>query len=198
MFYKGLNTKVKEALIYFPLAETLEELIDQCVSIDQRQFALRKELKAAEKSSAPRSKPPSNPGNNHDGSKPSSNSKKPSYPSNPSHRPGPYNRPGNPSNSRGDNPSTFRQAPSRPRGPVSDEEKARRHANNLCYRCGSPDHYREDCPSAKQAASTNVYATNPPPTPVPRYTALVPRHAPQAPAPPQENWLSQDAARQTS
>src|SRR5213078_696675 len=38
MFYKGLNADVKKALIYFPEAKTFDELVDQCVSIDQRQF----------------------------------------------------------------------------------------------------------------------------------------------------------------
>src|SRR5947207_11398066 len=40
MFYKGLNIDVKKALIYFPEVKTFDELVDQCVSIDQRQFKI--------------------------------------------------------------------------------------------------------------------------------------------------------------
>src|SRR5213075_899099 len=80
MFYRGLNSGIKETLISFPEAKTFDELLDQCVSIDQRQFALRKE----QKTTASRSKPPSNSA---DGSKPSSNFKKPSHSGTPYSRP---------------------------------------------------------------------------------------------------------------
>src|SRR5438477_2678392 len=111
MFYKGLNADVKKALIYFPEAKTFDELVDQCVSIDQRQFTLRKELKATERSSVPR---PKQPGNHGDSSKPPANPQKPSYPSNPSNRPGPYDRSGKPNHPRGENHPSSKQG--RPRG----------------------------------------------------------------------------------
>ncbi|PYS87350.1 MAG: hypothetical protein DMF62_12755 [Acidobacteria bacterium] len=179
MFYRGLNSGIKETLISFPEAKTFDELLDQCVSIDQRQFALRKE----QKTTASRSKAP---GNSTDGSKPSSNFKK------PSHSGTPYSRPGNASHPRGDSQPSSRSKPSssssRPRGPVSEEERARREANNLCYRCGSSKHMRIDCPlNKKDVTSSNVYAARPP-TPAPEYTLPSP----------QENWLSQDPKRPTS
>src|SRR5436190_230550 len=171
MFYRGLNSGIKETLISFPEAKTFDELLDQCVSIDQRQFALRKE----QKTTASRSKAPSNSA---DGSKPSSNFKK------PSHSGTPYSRSGNPSQPN----SNSKQTSSRPRGPVSEEERARRQANNLCYRCGSSNHMRIDCPlNKKDVTSSNVYAARPP-TPAPEYTLPSP----------QENWLSQDPKRPTS
>ena len=182
MFYKGLNADVKKALIYFPEAKTFDELVDQCVSIDQRQFALHKELKATERSSVPH---PKQPGNHGDSSKPPAN---PQKPSNPSNRPGPYDRSGKPNYSRGENQPSSKQSSGRPRGPISEEERTRRRENNLCYRCGSPGHIKDDCPLNKKAASSNVYAVRPPPTPAPEYGF----------PPPQENWLSQDVMRPTS
>src|SRR5947207_3082410 len=192
MFYKGLNTDVKKALIYFPEAKTFDELVDQCVSIDQRLFALRKELKVTERSSVPHPKQPSNG----DSSKPPGNPKKPSYLSNPGNRPDPKsgNRPGPYDRSRNSGYSHDEAQPSpmpsssRPRGPISEEERTRRRENNLCYRCGAPDHIKDDCPLNKKAASSNVYAARPPSTPAPEYAFPSP----------QENWLSQDATRPAS
>src|SRR5436190_1115108 len=102
----------------------------------------------------------------------------------PSHSGTPYSRSGNPSQPN----SNSKQTSSRPRGPVSEEERARREANNLCYRCGSSKHMRIDCPlNKKDVTSSNVYAARPP-TPAPEYTLPSP----------QENWLSQDPKRPTS
>jgi hypothetical protein len=87
MFYKGLNADIKKVLIYFLEAKTFDKLVDQCVSIDQRQFMLYKELKVTERSSVPRSKLP---GNNGDGFKLPGNSQKSSYSSTPDNHPSPY------------------------------------------------------------------------------------------------------------
>src|SRR5208282_2366530 len=73
MFYKGLDSGIKKSLIYFPLAKTFNELLEQCISIDQRQYALRQEEKHAEKSSKSHSM---SSGNNNN------SSKKPNGPSN--------------------------------------------------------------------------------------------------------------------
>ena len=62
MFYRGLSSCIKRSLI-FPQPNILDELLEQCVSIDQRQYALRQEEKLAEKSSKSQSKPPSNNNN---------------------------------------------------------------------------------------------------------------------------------------
>jgi Ty3 transposon capsid-like protein len=195
MFYKGLDDEIKKALIYFPEAKTFKELVDQCVSIDQRQYAVRKELKTAKKSSAPQSKPP---GSNSDSSKQSGNFRNSSHSGNSGNsrsydRPGPYSRSGNSSRSghlRGNSQSSSnsKQGPSsRPRGPISDDERNRRRENNLCFGCGSPDHMIVDCPLNKKATSSNVYAARPS-TPAPEYALPLP----------QENWLSQDVTRPTS
>jgi hypothetical protein len=71
MFYKGLHQDIKDSLIYFPEPQTFEELVDQCITIDQRRYAHRKAGQRAEKSSKSQSKPPNNNNNN---------PKKPEYP----------------------------------------------------------------------------------------------------------------------
>ena len=117
MFYRGLSSGIKKALIYFPQAKTFDELLEQCVSIDQSQYAIRQEEKLLEKSSKSHSKSPGN------------NSKKPDQ----SPRPGSSST-RKPSQSSG------------PHEPLSNDEKKRRRENNLCFRCGSPHHRIGGCP----------------------------------------------------
>jgi hypothetical protein len=62
LFYKGLSANIKKSLIYFSQAKMFDELLEQCISVDQRQYALRQEEKQS-------------PGN-------SNNFKKPSQPTN--------------------------------------------------------------------------------------------------------------------
>ena len=129
MFYKGLHDDIKKSLLYFKEAETFEELLEQCVSIDQRHRAVLKREKLASKPppsftpSKPQSKPPSI-GSSHNSRGTSSQ---------PSAMPKPF--------SKG------------PRGPITEQEKQRRSDKNLCYRCASPDHIARDCPLAKVTAS---------------------------------------------
>ena len=127
MFYRGLSSGIKRSLIYFPQPKTFDELLEKCVSIDQRQYALRQEEKLAEKSSKSQYKPPSN----------NNNPKKPSQSTTSG-----YSQSGS---SKQKQPSQ----PGGPRGPITDEEKKRRRDNNLCFRCGSPDHRIGDCPLDK-------------------------------------------------
>ena len=148
MFYKGLDSDIKKSLIYYPVAKTFDELLEQCISIDQRQYALRQEEKHAQKSSKSHSRPSGNNNNN-------SHSKKPNGPSN-------HSNPSAPS-------STLR--PTQPHPQISDGEKNRRREEKLCFRCGSPDHRINGCPLDKgkipnrPAKASNVQASdylNPP------------------------------------
>lgn len=145
-FYRGLDGEIKKLLVFMPEAKTFDQLVDQCVSIDQRYYAVNHQKKIAEKSSKSHSQ-----SNN--------NSKKPS----------------NSSSSQSD--STPKQSGG-PRSPISEDEKNRRRTNNLCYRCGSPDHRRNDCPLNKgkipnysgkpsngQSSSVNTFEYNNPQLP---------------------------------
>lgn len=124
MFYRGLDSDIKKSLIYFPPAQTFDELLEQCVSIDQRQYAFRQEEKHAAKSSKPHSKSP----RHDDKSKPSNHG----------------------SSSHGQSISYPKQRQSsQPHPPISEDEKNRRRENNLCFRCGSSEHRVNGCPLNK-------------------------------------------------
>ncbi len=152
MFYTGLDQTIKDQLIYFPPAKTFAELLDQSISIDQRNYAHRKAKQSAEKSS---SKPQSNPPSKPNYSNPSGNNfKKPN--SNPSAKSTNHNR----SNSSSSSDSK-RKHPSFHREPLSEDEKKRRRDNNLCGYCGSSEHSIDGCPRKPQIA-TNVYPSRPP------------------------------------
>jgi len=166
MFYRGLSTGIKKSLIYFQPAKTFEELLEQCVSVDQRQYALRQEEKQTEKSSKPHSKSSGNSSNNF---------KKPSQPGNHSQSGSTpkYNQP---------------KQPSGPHDPVSNDEKNYRQENNLCFRCGSPKHRIVDCPLDKGRVPNHpVTASN-----AQTSNAKAPEYCPSFPL---ENWPSQGTSR---
>ena len=74
MFYKGLDSEIKKALVYFPETDNFQNFVKQCVAVDQRMYYARKEEKFSTKAARPQSKTPgeapSNP--NHDSKKPTS------------------------------------------------------------------------------------------------------------------------------
>ena len=137
MFYRGLSTGIKKSLIYFDPPKNFTKLLEQCISIDQRQFALRQEEKQSEKPSKPRFK--------------SSNSNNSTKPGEPNHS---------------QSVSTQKKPPSGPHDSVPDDEKNRRRENNLCFRCGSPHHRIVGCPLSKgpvpnrPAKASNVQASD--------------------------------------
>jgi len=143
-FYLGLKDTIKDALATVGEEKTFYPLVDQVIAIDQRQHQRRMEEKKSS-STKPHELPKSG------GKKPAVHSQTPKQSSQPSQS----------------------SSHSQPRGPLSEEEKARRRDNDLCYRCASPDHKAHVCPLRK-ASSSNV---------------SVPEYAP--PKFPQENWPSQ-------
>jgi hypothetical protein len=163
MFYKGLHRDIKKSLIFFPQAKTFDELLEQCISIDQRQYALRQEERFSEKSSKPNPKSPS--GDNHKKS---------------SQSPRPNSSPGSTSK------------PKQPHPPVPGDERNRRRENNLCFRCGSPDHRINGCPlndgpvPNRPAKASNAQTSN----------AKAPDYS--SPSFPPENWPSQGTLRPVS
>ena len=161
MFYTNLDQNIKDQLIYFPPATTFAQLLDQCIAIDQRNYAHRKAKQSAEK--PPKTQQPTAPKSTSNNG--GNNFKKPNYPN--SSKPTNFNRSSN-SNS---NSSSFssssdskRKHPSYHREPLSEEEKKRRRDNNLCGYCGSSEHHVDDCPRKPQTA-TNIHPR--PPTPGP-------------------------------
>ena len=144
-FYIGLKESIKDALATVGEAEKFHPLVDQVIAIDQRQHQRRMEEKKS--SSVKPHESTSKPS----GKKPAAQAHVPKQSS--SH--------------------SSHSSHSQPRGPVSEEEKARRRENNLCYRCASPDHKAHVCPLGKASTSN----------------ASVPDYTP--PKFPQENWPSQ-------
>ena len=158
MFYTNLDQTIKDQLIYFPSAKTFTELLDQCIAIDQRNYAHRKAKQSAEKPfKSQHSDAPSKSSNNTGGS----NFKKFNHPN--SSKPTNFNRPFN-SNSNSSSSDQKRKHPSFHREPLSEDEKKRRRENNLCSYCGSSEHHVNDCPRKPQTA-TNIHPR--PPTPGP-------------------------------
>ena len=162
MFYKGLHRNIKKALIYFQKAKTFDKLLEQCISIDQKEYALRLEEKEAEKLSKPHSKPPGN-------------FQKPSQPTSP-----------NTASMSKQRQSSQSDSPRGPRGPVSEEEKNRRRKNNLCYRCGSPEHRIGNCHLNKGRVPNYPAKASNMQTPAPEYSGH---------SLPPENWPSQGTSR---
>jgi hypothetical protein len=122
MFYRGLSGSIKRSLIYMPFAATFDGLLEQCISIDQSEYALRQEEKrdAERKSKSPNA---------------SDNSK--------FKRPGDYRNSHGNSNTHG---TSSKGTSTGSRLPISDKEYQRRKDENLCYRCGSFKHRIGDCP----------------------------------------------------
>ena len=46
--------------------------------------------------------------------------------------------------------------PSRPHGPISDKERARRRQNFLCIRCGEKGYFRANCPLGQRPDNIGV------------------------------------------
>ena len=149
LFYTSLDQIIKDQLIYFSQTKTFTELLDQCIIIDQRNYAHRKAKQSAEKPSKPQQpNAPSKFNNNN-----SNNSKKPNYPNS-------SDKPTHSSNSNSNSGSSFsfdakRKYPNFHRESLSEEEKKRRRDNNLCGYCGSSEHFIDACPRKSQTA-TNI------------------------------------------
>ena len=157
-FYRGLDDEIKKLLVFMPEAKTFDQLVDQCVSIDQRYYAINRQKKIAQKSSKSQSQQSSN------------NSKKSNGPVIPI------------------TIGLYSQAISGPRGPISEDEKRRRRLENLCFRCGSSKHMRNDCPLNKgkipnhSEKPSNGQSSN----------VITEYHGPRFPP---ENWQSQVTMR---
>jgi hypothetical protein len=167
LFFQGLKSEVKRAILPIGRASPLHALIDQVVTLDQRLFQQSRE-----------------------------DSKRHPTPFAPEY---PANRQTN--DTAANHPKPTYQ--SYPRGPLTDAEKERRRANNLCNYCGGAGHIANDCPNNKNNKS---YVPRPAPpaavsllerstthTPI-EYSYPVPVHpltrSSSAPIP--ENWQSQN------
>ena len=144
MFFEKLKPTVQDNIVVAGQATTLKGLIDQAIYFDQHQHNRRQEEKKS--SDPPPFRKPQNSNN-------SNRQGKPPYSGTPHPNP-------NPNPQSQSNPSSSRPHPSFFRSPLTDTERARRRANNLCGYCADPKHLTKDCPAGK----TNL----PLPTCIPR------------------------------
>jgi hypothetical protein len=118
IFYQGLKPEVKDVIIAIGKAKTLNGLVDQAISYDQRNYQRRQIASttyAARLSSSHSNRPPI-------ANSPYTSSVTPRTPT----------------------PSASNTLSRRP--PLTEREKARRRANRLCLYCGQPNHFANTCP----------------------------------------------------
>ena len=152
-FYRGLGQDVKDGMAIIGRASTYDALVKQAISIDQRSHQRRLESKS-ESNNQNKSRFSGNTRNTNNSSK--------------------FNSA--PPNSASPNPGAKRFE-SKPREPLSDEEKARRKRLNLCIYCSDPKHSVADCPHiAAKDAKVNTVSLPPP-----RYPQPSENSQPQAP-----------------
>jgi Retrotransposon gag protein len=152
-FYEGLKDDVKDGMAIIGRATTYDELVVQAIAIDQRNHQRRLESKSK-----------SNFGTQSNkflhGNPRGSNSSTKS------------------SNSSQSKPGT-KPFESKPRGPLSEEEKARRKKFNLCHYCADPGHDVKNCPLA--SSKNKVTMVSLPPPQYPDSTPKSENFQPQAP-----------------
>jgi hypothetical protein len=183
MFYNKLGSDIKDRLVMMEMAPTLQGLINQAITLDQRDFQRRLEDKNSASSNKRRrvdtkldsadSKPQSSRDNSRTNPKPdSTDSRINSKPKSSSSSAGP---------SKSSAPAFSSR--SKPRGPLTDAEKQRRKDKGLCLYCGNPGHFADACPNLPQArqAQTSTLALD---------------SSTSAPIVYLENWLSQVPLRQ--
>jgi len=138
-FYLGLKSEIKDDLATVGRATTLSGLIDQAIGIDQRKHQRRLEEKKVNPSSSSSSSSSSS---------------------------GPHDsKPKSQSNFASANQASQSNSPqfSRPRGPLTDAEKARRKQKGLCVYCADPAHAWDNCPRRlANAAKANPLPVVPP------------------------------------
>ena len=170
MFYNKLSSDIKDRLVMMEMAPTLQGLINQAITLDQRDFQRRLEDKNSASSNKRRGidtklnsadfKPQSSSDNSCTNSKPqfSFSSAVPKK-------------------------SSATSSHSKLRGPLTDAEKQRRKDKGLCLYCGNSGHFADACPNLPQArqAQTSTLALDS-----------------SAPIVYPENWPSQDPPRQVS
>lgn len=202
-FYEGLHDDIKNAMAIVGPAITFDALISQAIGLDQRARQARREKKSAIPSTPASSNSHSSSGNRPSqastAGKPQSQSRDPNphyqsqsqfkpYPGTASNRPPSNSNSGKPAfqSPYRPNPSSTNQPsrPSGPRGPLSEEERARRQQLGLCMYCGDSKHSRDNCPSllAREALLSAIHFV--PPNPLP-----------DSPNSPSENYQSQAPPR---
>jgi hypothetical protein len=156
-FYRGLHRDVKDDMAIVGRASTYDALVKQAIGLDQRQYQRRIEAKSESgfSSSSTSQNKPRVPANTRANNLPN--------PSNPPKFNPPKSNPSNPPT-----PSNAKYYESKPRGPLSEEEKDRRKRSNLCVYCASPKHSIDNCPGiAAKDAKVNILSLPPPRYPPP-------------------------------
>jgi len=146
LFYKNLKPAVKDGITTVGRATNFTLLLDQAISIDQRQHQRALEEKkssssapknASSRSSVPTSQPSSGKAgvsNVEDRNTRFLRPRNPSFPSDSQSQPRGLKRPA-------------------PKGPISQQEKSRRIAEGLCLYCGESGHIRHECPKKPKSES---------------------------------------------
>jgi hypothetical protein len=189
LFYEKLKSTVKDAIVIVGRAKKFHELVDQAITIDQRQHQRTLE----DKNNASSNSNSNSNSNNRSSGNSSSNSSRYDKKSNSQ---GKSNNSSSNSSGNSSNNSPSGNSSNRPRGPISDAEKERRRKNNLCFYCGKPEHNRKNCPElANNSNSNSVNATD---TNAYHSGSSLTHHRSSTPSPmypPPENWQSQDPSR---
>src|SRR4030095_4631659 len=156
-FYRGLDDEIKDRMAIVGTAKTYDELVKQAIAIDQRNYQRRLERKSVTKAQ---------PGPSNDQNKPHPSSSNNSR--NNSSKPTPTS-----SNSTTHTPTTnsdTKRIESKPRGPLTEEEKARRERLGLCKYCADPKHKVNDCPRVPKDSTPKVNTISLPPPHYPQHS----------------------------
>ena len=147
-FRHGLNEPIKDLLVGKQVPDVFDEFVQFCIRLDNDFRARQKEKKFSSSNSSFRPVHPSDRMNLSRSNKPPSQFFKNRTFGAASHFP-PMTQ--NPSTATGTHSGPMDLSAGR-RGPLTDSEKAHRHANNLCLYCGKPGHFASDCrhPSRKK------------------------------------------------
>jgi len=154
MYKRRLKPTIQRALALVVGIDSFDALVEKSIDIDEAIFEQEKAEKAERKAtSATLATPPAHP--------PSAPSSVLAY----SCPPPAFSR--SSTANQGTRPPTFGPSlpTSGPRPPLSDDEKARRHAQGLCRYCGKPGHSRDNC-YALARAKERIPSNSRYPTPV--------------------------------
>jgi hypothetical protein len=148
-FKKGLKSTVKTGLAYASDVDDFDSLVRRAIIIDQTQYIAEKHEKAE---------------------------KKPSRSNQPQSLPSRNNTPqqSNTAPRSSGPPRSSSSTPSTPRPPLTNEEKDRREKNGLCRVCGSPDHWKKNCPRHLAKVKSEHEKQSQPRYPTPTSTSSVP------------------------
>src|SRR5271169_5818472 len=133
-FYRGLPDRIKDMFQLIQRPQTFTSMRQHALEFDQRYWERQEEL--GNRPYRPSDKPRTTPNNPRPYNSPPQN--KPSASSS--------SAPNSSTTAKDNSNSNSRNPRSKPRGPLSEEEKQRRRNENLCLYCAGKNHKTPDCP----------------------------------------------------